>query len=91
MTKGPPRANTSQVDDLEIHYHDHVPAAVKGTAVFVHGSGPGASGYSNFKKNIDAFLSAGYRVIVPDLPGTGLGTPSPSCQRFLGPQKCIHK
>ena len=71
MTKGPPRANTSQVDNLEIHYHDHVPAAVKGTAVFVHGSGPGASGYSNFKKNIDAFLSAGYRVIVPDLPGFG--------------------
>ena len=65
MTKGPPRANTSQVEDLEIHYHDHVPAVVKGTAVFVHGSGPGASGYSNFKKNIDAFLRL--LLVTPDM------------------------
>lgn len=39
--------------------------------VFVHGSGPGASGHSNFRKNVDAFAGAGYRVIVPDLPGFG--------------------
>ena len=39
--------------------------------MFVHGSGPGASGYSNFKLNVAAFTEAGYRVLVPDLPGFG--------------------
>ena len=68
--KGPPRGDTLRVGDLDIHYaahgndDDHA-------VVFVHGSGPGASGYSNFKKNIAAFTGAGYRVILPDLPGFG--------------------
>ncbi|MCX7282912.1 MAG: alpha/beta fold hydrolase, partial [Novosphingobium sp.] len=39
--------------------------------VFIHGSGPGASGASNFRSNIDAFVAAGYRVILPDLIGYG--------------------
>jgi len=39
--------------------------------VFLHGSGPGASGASNFRGNIDAFVVAGYRVILPDLIGYG--------------------
>ena len=39
--------------------------------VFIHGSGPGASGHSNFRQNIDAFVAAGYRVILPDLIGYG--------------------
>lgn len=39
--------------------------------IFIHGSGPGASGASNFRQNIDAFVSAGYRVILPDLVGYG--------------------
>ena len=39
--------------------------------VFLHGSGPGASGASNFRGNIDAFVQAGYRVILPDLIGYG--------------------
>ena len=39
--------------------------------VFLHGSGPGASGYSNFKQNVAAFVTAGYRVILPDLIGYG--------------------
>lgn len=39
--------------------------------VFIHGSGPGASGGSNFRQNIDAFVAAGYRVILPDLIGYG--------------------
>lgn len=39
--------------------------------VFIHGSGPGASGASNFRQNIDAFVEAGYRVVLPDLIGYG--------------------
>ncbi|PBJ02299.1 alpha/beta fold hydrolase [Pseudomonas sp. ACN5] len=39
--------------------------------IFIHGSGPGASGHSNFKQNYPVFAEAGYRVIVPDLPGYG--------------------
>lgn len=39
--------------------------------VFIHGSGPGASGASNFRQNIEAFVDAGYRVILPDLIGYG--------------------
>jgi 4,5:9,10-diseco-3-hydroxy-5,9,17-trioxoandrosta-1(10),2-diene-4-oate hydrolase len=39
--------------------------------VFIHGSGPGASGQSNFRQNAQAFADAGYRVILPDLIGYG--------------------
>lgn len=39
--------------------------------VFLHGSGPGASGASNFRQNIDSFVAAGFRVILPDLIGYG--------------------
>ena len=39
--------------------------------VFIHGSGPGASGASNFRQNIAAFVTAGYRVILPDMIGYG--------------------
>ena len=36
----------------------------------LHGGGPGASGVSNYSRNIDA-LAASFRVIVPDMPGYG--------------------
>jgi 4,5:9,10-diseco-3-hydroxy-5,9,17-trioxoandrosta-1(10),2-diene-4-oate hydrolase len=39
--------------------------------VFIHGSGPGASGASNFRQNWPIFVAAGYRVILPDLIGYG--------------------
>jgi 4,5:9,10-diseco-3-hydroxy-5,9,17-trioxoandrosta-1(10),2-diene-4-oate hydrolase len=39
--------------------------------VFIHGSGPGASGKSNFRQNADAFADAGYRVLLPDMIGYG--------------------
>lgn len=41
------------------------------TVVFMHGSGPGASGSSNFRNNAQAFVDAGYRVVLPDLIGYG--------------------
>lgn len=39
--------------------------------VFIHGSGPGASGRSNFRGNIGVLAEAGYRAIAPDLIGYG--------------------
>lgn len=39
--------------------------------VFLHGSGPGASAYSNFKHNFPALVDAGYRAVLPDLLGFG--------------------
>ncbi|HJP76468.1 MAG TPA: alpha/beta fold hydrolase [Pseudonocardiaceae bacterium] len=38
--------------------------------VLLHGGGPGASGLSNYRRNIDA-LAQRFHVIVPDLPGYG--------------------
>jgi 4,5:9,10-diseco-3-hydroxy-5,9,17-trioxoandrosta-1(10),2-diene-4-oate hydrolase len=40
------------------------------SVVMLHGGGPGASGVSNYSRNIDA-LAERYRVIVPDMPGYG--------------------
>lgn len=41
--------------------------------VLLHGGGPGASGMSNYSRNVDA-LAASYRVIIPDMPGYGRST-----------------
>ncbi|MEV0034062.1 alpha/beta fold hydrolase [Nocardia sp. NPDC050793] len=38
--------------------------------VLLHGGGPGASGLSNYSRNIEA-LAQRFRVIVPDMPGYG--------------------
>lgn len=58
--------------DLQIHYND----AGSGDAVFMlHGSGPGASGWSNFHRQVDTFVDAGYRVILPDSPGWNKSDP----------------
>lgn len=53
--------------DLNIHYND----TEKGEQVVVmlHGSGPGASGWANFNRNIEPLTEAGYRVILMDCPG----------------------
>jgi 2-hydroxy-6-oxonona-2,4-dienedioate hydrolase/4,5:9,10-diseco-3-hydroxy-5,9,17-trioxoandrosta-1(10),2-diene-4-oate hydrolase len=38
--------------------------------LLLHGGGPGATGMSNYARNVDA-LARRYRVLVPDLPGYG--------------------
>ncbi|WP_322048277.1 alpha/beta fold hydrolase [Paraburkholderia sp. J67] len=43
------------------------------TVLMLHGGGPGASGVSNYSRNIEA-LAARYRVLVPDMPGYGKST-----------------
>ncbi|WP_421956397.1 alpha/beta fold hydrolase [Polaromonas sp.] len=52
--------------DLQLHYND---AGTGDVVIFLHGMGPGASGWSNFARNAQAFVDAGYRVILPDCPG----------------------
>lgn len=41
--------------------------------ILLHGGGPGASGLSNYSRNIDA-LARHFRVLVPDMPGYGGST-----------------
>jgi len=55
-------------DGQRIHYHER---GAGYPVVFVHGSGPGASGYSNFRACLDGFAERGYRAIAPDSLGYG--------------------
>jgi 4,5:9,10-diseco-3-hydroxy-5,9,17-trioxoandrosta-1(10),2-diene-4-oate hydrolase len=57
-------------DGLRIHYHEAGPPGGE-VVVFFHGSGPGASGWSNFRRNYPVLAEAGYRVLVPDTLGYG--------------------
>ncbi|WP_233601002.1 MULTISPECIES: alpha/beta fold hydrolase [Micromonospora] len=43
--------------------------------VLLHGGGPGASGMSNYARNVEA-LAQRFRVVVPDLPGYGRSSKS---------------
>jgi 2-hydroxy-6-oxonona-2,4-dienedioate hydrolase len=58
-----------QVGDLKlrIHYNDAGQGAE--TVVMLHGSGPGASGWANFNRNVQPLVDAGYRVVLMDCPG----------------------
>jgi 4,5:9,10-diseco-3-hydroxy-5,9,17-trioxoandrosta-1(10),2-diene-4-oate hydrolase len=53
---------------LKLHYHEQGQGPV---LLFLHGSGPGASGYSNFKRNYPFLAERGFRVLVPDTLGFG--------------------
>ncbi|HEY1690662.1 MAG TPA: alpha/beta fold hydrolase [Polyangiaceae bacterium] len=55
-------------DGLRVHYHEY---GVGPAVLFLHGSGPGASGWSNFRHNVPAFVAAGFRVLLPDTLGYG--------------------
>ncbi|MEQ6437134.1 alpha/beta fold hydrolase [Comamonas sp. w2-DMI] len=52
---------------LQLHYNDVGTGSE--VVVMLHGSGPGASGWSNFHRNIEPLVNAGYRVILLDCPG----------------------
>ncbi len=68
-----PASHTATIDGLTLNYLDLLASGEqRGVVLFLHGSGPGASGWSNFKFNAEAFSAAGYRVVIPDLPGYGL-------------------
>jgi len=54
--------------DFLFHYNDVGNGEV---VVMLHGGGPGASGWSNFERNIPVLARAGFRVIALDCPGFG--------------------
>lgn len=57
---------------LSSGYRMHLLDQGQGPAVvFLHGSGSGACGHSNFKHNYPALVEAGYRVVLVDLIGYG--------------------
>ena len=58
---------------ITMHFHE-AGSGERGVVVFVHGSGPGASGWSNFKGNYPLLAEHGYRAIVPDTMGYGYST-----------------
>ncbi|UHJ61552.1 alpha/beta fold hydrolase [Vibrio furnissii] len=55
--------------DLNLHYNDC--GEGDEVVVMLHGSGPGATGWANFNRNIEPLVEAGYRVILLDCPGWG--------------------
>lgn len=54
---------------LNIHYNDC--GQGRETVVMLHGSGPGATGWANFSRNVQPLVDAGYRVVLMDAPGWG--------------------
>ncbi|MBR9867404.1 MAG: alpha/beta fold hydrolase [Oceanospirillales bacterium] len=45
------------------------------TVIMLHGSGPGATSWANFNRNIEPFVNDGYRIILLDCPGWGKSDP----------------
>jgi len=58
---------------ITMHYHE-AGSGDRGVILFLHGSGPGASGWSNFKGNYPFLAEHGFRTIVPDMMGYGYST-----------------
>jgi 2-hydroxy-6-oxonona-2,4-dienedioate hydrolase len=57
---------------LRVHYNDFG----EGEAIIMlHGAGAGASGWSNFNRNVASFVEAGYRVLLVDAPGWNKSDP----------------
>jgi 4,5:9,10-diseco-3-hydroxy-5,9,17-trioxoandrosta-1(10),2-diene-4-oate hydrolase len=57
--------------EFRLHYHE---AGEGPVLILLHGSGPGVSGWSNFRGNLPVFAKS-FRTIVLDMPGFGLSEP----------------
>jgi 2-hydroxy-6-oxonona-2,4-dienedioate hydrolase len=64
-------SRTVQTRNWKIHYNE---AGEGPVVLFLHGSGPGATGWSNFAPNLRA-LADNHRVIAADMPGWGKSDP----------------
>lgn len=56
-----------QAGKVKMHYNE---AGSGDPLILIHGGGPGASGWSNYRRNVDE-LAKHFRVIIIDLPGFG--------------------
>jgi 4,5:9,10-diseco-3-hydroxy-5,9,17-trioxoandrosta-1(10),2-diene-4-oate hydrolase len=63
----PPTVRTVAVGDRQIHLTEF---GAGPAVLMLHGGGPGASGLSNYSRNVQA-LASHFRVLVPDMPGYG--------------------
>ena len=72
MTIAPVDFDTTSRFAAGLHYHEAGPAggAAGAPVVMLHGGGPGASGWSNFGRNLGVFAGR-FRTIVVDQPGFG--------------------
>lgn len=72
----PPQGEFVNNGALRTHYlsYGEGPAVV-----MLHGSGPGASAWSNFKLNVDAVVAAGHRAILIDMVGFGYSSKPEGC------------
>lgn len=57
----------AELDGFRLHYHDIGSGPV---LLLLHGGGPGASAWSNFKQNVDR-LAERFRLLLVDQPGFG--------------------
>ncbi len=57
----------AQAGDLKLHYHE---AGEGPPLILLHGGGPGASAWSNWKQNLEP-LAQNFRVLLVDQPGYG--------------------
>ncbi|VWB05595.1 alpha/beta hydrolase [Burkholderia lata] len=65
-------SRTVKTRDWQLHYHE---AGSGHPVILLHGSGPGATGWSNFSGNIDA-LAKQFHVYAVDMPGWGQSDPA---------------
>jgi len=57
----------------KIHYNEL--GTGEQVVIMLHGSGPGATSWANFNRNIEPFVNQGYRIILLDCPGWGKSDP----------------
>lgn len=67
----------AQTKKWRLHYNE---AGTGHPVILLHGSGPGASGWSNFKTTLEG-LHGDFRVIAPDMPGWGKSDAAPPDDR----------
>ncbi len=71
----------AELDGVSLHYHDMGEGF---PTILIHGGGPGATGWSNYQRNVEDLAKKG-RVIVIDLPNYGRSTkvgPQPGLFRY---------
>lgn len=71
--EAPPRPVSSRVVTVEQRQIFLLECGTGPAVLMLHGGGPGASGLSNYARNVGA-LSRHFRLLVPDMPGYGQST-----------------